>query len=111
MARTHIPSFKNTLTGRALCSRCGVAKRECDRAGCEYLERVTPQQVFDWCVVRQSDLGPGITMCAEALGTSTDEVREAVTRWNPRDPHRHMALVPVKGQRGYRIEAYYNTSG
>lgn len=68
----------------------------------------TPMEVFDWAVVRQSDLGPGIATCATAFGCTTDQVREAVSNWN--DTRGHMECIRT-GPRQWRIEAYYNTSG
>lgn len=104
MSRINRPGY-----WRRLCSQCGVASSECDRNLCPCLERVTPLQVFEWCVVRQSSLGPSITICASALRTTTHEVKAAIAAWN--DPRGHMEIVPLVGMRGNRIDAYYNTSG
>lgn len=68
----------------------------------------TPLEIFDWAVVRQSDVGPGIATCASAFNCTTDEVRAAVAAWN--DPRGTMECVR-QGPRSWRIEAYYNTTG
>lgn len=78
----------------------------------------TPLDIFNWAVVRQSDIGPGARTCAEAFNITTREVRDIVAQWN--DPRGHMECVQVAvdtqrlGSRlggFWRIEAYYNTSG
>lgn len=70
-------------------------------------------RIFEWAVVRQSDLGPGLSTCAKAFGVSVKDVSIAVAGW--RDPRGHMSLAeirqPLTRTRVYRIEAYYNTSG
>lgn len=70
---------------------------------------LTPLDVFEWAVVRQSDLGPGVAACAKALRAETNVIRALVRRWD--DPRGHMEIVKIRGQNGHRIEAYYNTSG
>jgi hypothetical protein len=72
-----------------------------------------PLELFEWAVARQSALGPGIGACAAAFGCTAREVRDAVSAWD--DPRGHLAVerVPaaLSGAPGFRIEAYYNTSG
>lgn len=73
------------------------------------MDAVTPLQLFEWAVVRQSDLGPGVQTAAAAFGVTAKEVRALVLAWD--DPRWHMSLARFPGGFGYRIEAYYNTSG
>jgi hypothetical protein len=77
-------------------------------------EMPTPLQVFDWAVVRQSALGPGLATAAAAFGCTTQDIREAVKKWD--DPRGHMECVHIDKKLGapvsaWRIEAYYNTTG
>lgn len=67
-------------------------------------------EVFEWAVVRQSDLGPGIASTCAAFRMTVKELEGIVAGFE--DPGRHMAIVRAPGAASSRrIEAYYNTSG
>lgn len=68
----------------------------------------TALDIFNWAVVRQSALGPGVTTCATAFNIKPEQVRELVAHWH--DARGHMECQRINPM-GWRIEAYYNTSG
>jgi len=76
-------------------------------ARAKMLRQPTPLQIFDWAVVRQSTLGPGVMVCAHAFNITAREVRDIVSEWN--DPRGVLECVRV--ERFWRIDAYYNTTG
>lgn len=71
------------------------------------LQKPTPLQIFDWAVVRQSTLGPGVAVCAQAFGITAQEVRDIVSEWNDQ----RGVLECVRHDRYWRIDAYYNAQG
>lgn len=73
----------------------------------EEAKLVTALEVFNWAVVRQSTLGPGVNVCALAFKTTPEHVRELVAKWI--DTRGHMECV--RHGHFWRIDAYYNTSG
>lgn len=67
--------------------------------------------VFEWAVVRQSMIGPGVGVAAMTFGCTSNEIRAVVSTWN--DPRGSMAVVRVADTGGlptWRIEASYNLS-
>lgn len=87
-------------TPEGACTTCkGTGKEEVPPA---------PLDIFNWAVVRQSTLGPAVRRCAETFDISPEQVRELVAKWD--DPRGNMECLRI-AMNGWRIDAYYNTSG
>lgn len=73
----------------------------------QHLLLPSPLELFEWAVVRQSSLGPGVSVCAHAFNITPRQVHDIVAHWD--DIRGHMEILKERGMQ--RIEAYYNTSG
>lgn len=67
------------------------------------------QEVFEWAVVRQSMVGPGVGVAAVAFGCTSNDIRAVVQGWD--NPCGHMEVVRVADTGGmptWRIDASYS---
>lgn len=68
-------------------------------------------QVFEWAVVRQSMIGPGVGVAAAAFHCTTKDIRAVIASWDdPRGTLKAVRIGDTGGMPTWRIEASYNLS-